>query len=885
MSLPNMEEDDNDDNALKLLDEPVSKITELQVAKKRYKDLHEDRRRKVDYYMRLERKAQSLDKALAKERDEVESLKRTLELEQQKDEADAESRRLERDQKTERQEGRIRDYLSDVLYRKPPPPKRRKKKDQLYELETVLISFTRPKDNIRYNLPFRVDKTTTLLNLRNDACAYWDVDNENFILKTMANSKCENDILVQDCFKRGEIAQLRLEGKNKEQTKITEAEEKAIQPRKNVRGGKAQKADMVDSVLKFNDRFRTQMQKMGGIYFLLKLRDLKPSEHVAKIKLRDFFVYFALAIITIICYSYQRNSGEHYWFLEGIESAIMESVPRSCAPSCTAGKSNYVPSFADLETHDDVYDFLEITIPHVIWSNDTATVQNLHKYNMLVGYLNIRQKLVRTPNPAWEHCNSKYSSFVASLNASCPAASVDSDTERTTELGPFFTHNVTAGNQSNFTNGSNTTTTTTTTQRSYIDLYWAEVLDYHRNADYIRGPALPHKYVSNNRNSDDHHIAFVHGQLQTYSTGGYSVEYKMSGIPERLYDENVQYYRDDMAKFRQLGWLDPLYSRVLFIDFSVYNYNYDIWGAVEMIIEFPPSGHALTQLNLRPFQPNLFETSHDYVVMYIMSFRILIAIYILFGVGCAEIKHKTKNQNAGIAYYLSLNGFCDVGMVACIIASMTVRFISFSTDKTGKLLEKLQDDTKSVGFHNWTDTAIIYEWLYVLEGFIFFLNMLRLISLFRLSRNVYLLWHTVGIAIRQAAYLCTVFVPTYFFFMITGQRIWGASHPEFRTLASSFMAVFHMLKGEVDVEPMITSAAASAAIFYAGLYIFVTFLLFAGFAMVFAESYYVVQLTVANQSGSWGFTEWKRWFVSPVLLSLMSFAVNPGSPSQKDTTT
>ena len=33
---------------------------------------------------------------------------------------------------------------------------------------------------------------------------------------------------------------------------------------------------------------------MGGVYFLLKLRDTKPSEHASKIKLRNIIVYAAL---------------------------------------------------------------------------------------------------------------------------------------------------------------------------------------------------------------------------------------------------------------------------------------------------------------------------------------------------------------------------------------------------------------------------------------------------------------------------------------------------------------------------------------------------------------------------------------------------------------
>jgi hypothetical protein len=301
-----------------------------------------------------------------------------------------------------------------------------------------------------------------------------------------------------------------------------------------------------------------------------------------------------------------------------------------------------------------------------------------------------------------------------------------------------------------------------------------------------------------------------------------------------------------------------------------------------MIIEFAPSGAVLPTLNLRPFLPNLFETSHDYTVTYIMSIRALIGIYIMFAVGSNEIKHKTKNQLAGVGYYLSLNGFCDVGIVVTVIISLVVRFAYFATDKTEKLYVELQDDTKTLGFRNFTDIALTYEWLYIMEGVIFFLTMLRLISLFRLCRAVYLLWHTVGIAIRQAGYLCTVFVPTYFFFMVVGVRIWGAELEQFRTLSYSFMSVFHMLKGEADIEPMITSAAFAAGLYYTSLYIFVTFLLFGGFAMVFAESYYVVQLTVASQDGKWGFSDWKKWFISPVILSLASFVVNPGAKSQGD---
>ena len=40
--------------------------------------------------------------------------------------------------------------------------------------------------------------------------------------------------------------------------------------------------------------------RMGGVYFLLKLRDSKPSEHAGKIKLRNILIYTVLATWLVV---------------------------------------------------------------------------------------------------------------------------------------------------------------------------------------------------------------------------------------------------------------------------------------------------------------------------------------------------------------------------------------------------------------------------------------------------------------------------------------------------------------------------------------------------------------------------------------------------------
>jgi len=322
-------------------------------------------------------------------------------------------------------------------------------------------------------------------------------------------------------------------------------------------------------------------------------------------------------------------------------------------------------------------------------------------------------------------------------------------------------------------------------------------------------------------------------------------------------------------------------TRAIFVSFSVYNHHYDAWAAVQLTIEMPPSGFVVTSHHVRPFVPNLFETGHEYVITYIIFFRLLIAGYIAVVVSITERGHKTRNQKAGFRYYTSVNGLCDVASASCVVATMAMRFAKFNGVGTTELIKKMQDVDKTTGFLCFMDTAHAYEWLFILESAIFGITMLRLVSLARINRTVYLLWHTLGRTLTQGMYLCLLFVPTIFFFTLIAHRIWGANSMDFLTLSKSVISVFHMTKGALDVSQLVRLDTLLAAFYYFLLYIFVTFLLITGFALVFIESYYVVQLTCTAQGETWNYEKWKNWLVHPVLLSLFHFAVK-GSPSPPD---
>jgi len=198
--------------------------------KKKYKEMVEEKKQKDDYTNRLQKKLERLNESLAVLSEEADSQRRTLNLEKNKDEDERTSLKRERDTKAKNQEARIRESLSDVLYQKPS------NKGRNFELDTVRVTFVKPGKSV---CAFRIDERTTIVSLRNNACKYWNLPPDRFILKTMANNKCSDEIFVKECFKQGELAQLRLEPKSHNTAEPKEEELKAIMPKDpSKRGGR-----------------------------------------------------------------------------------------------------------------------------------------------------------------------------------------------------------------------------------------------------------------------------------------------------------------------------------------------------------------------------------------------------------------------------------------------------------------------------------------------------------------------------------------------------------------------------------------------------------------------------------------------------------------------
>merc|ERR1719428_156960 len=131
----------------------------------------------------------------------------------------------------------------------------------------------------------------------------------------------------------------------------------------------------------------------------------------------------------------------------------------------------------------------------------------------------------------------------------------------------------------------------------------------------------------------------------------------------------------------------------------------------------------------------------------------------------------------------------------------------------------------------------------IVEALLFMAVMVRSLSMVRLNRRIYLLWHAIGDALKAYMYFCMLFIPVFMGFAFFAHNIWGQHVDGFDTLSQTFMSLMVFLKGDIEFARMGMTDVVWTAIFMVTFFFAVTFFMFNVFIVIFIDSYYVMQLT------------------------------------------
>ncbi|CAD7951067.1 unnamed protein product [Amoebophrya sp. A120] len=246
-------------------------------------------------------------------------------------------------------------------------------------VDTVLVLFhpTEDPEGQVFTQTYRTTESTTVKQLLRDACKYWAVSTEEFVLKTVGyNAKVQGSMQVTQVFRPGELSQLVLMKKNPKNVFVSEAEKRACLPKKG-RGaagaaGAVEKKDKDEDdapVYKKEKPFLEQLNQFPGLRETLLQKDL--SVYHEPEKCRDCFGFFLLVLFSFLLIYLGRDFQKEFFLAEDVRAILVDKL-----------------QLYRIATSDDYFSYLR-SLELELTNNDL-----FNHFSVPVGYLRLRQQRV-----------------------------------------------------------------------------------------------------------------------------------------------------------------------------------------------------------------------------------------------------------------------------------------------------------------------------------------------------------------------------------------------------------------------------------------------------------------------------------------------------------
>ncbi|CAL1532921.1 unnamed protein product [Lymnaea stagnalis] len=314
------------------------------------------------------------------------------------------------------------------------------------------------------------------------------------------------------------------------------------------------------------------------------------------------------------------------------------------------------------------------------------------------------------------------------------------------------------------------------------------------------------------------------GTLNTYSGAGYiqdlaTTKDESSQIVEDLFD-NLWIRRG---------------TRAVFMDFSVYNANINLFCIVRLLVEFPATGGAIPSWTFRTVKLIRYVTVGDY---FIMACEIIFCLFILYYM-VEEVLEIKKHK---LSYFKSFWNILDILVI--IISIVCVGFNIYRTievnDKLTALLQnsKVYSDFERLSywetrFSNAIAIAVFMAWIKIFKYISFNKTMTQLSS-------------TLGRCAKDLAGFFVMFIIIFLAFTQLGYLLFGTQVEDFSSFENAFFTLFRIILGDFDFHQLEQANRILGPIFFMLFVFFVFFVLINMFLAIINDTYSEVKSDMAN---------------------------------------
>ncbi|XP_064637018.1 polycystin-1-like protein 2 [Lineus longissimus] len=320
------------------------------------------------------------------------------------------------------------------------------------------------------------------------------------------------------------------------------------------------------------------------------------------------------------------------------------------------------------------------------------------------------------------------------------------------------------------------------------------------------------------------------GQISVYKGGGYTRNLgrttgQTQKIIQELHDEN---------------WVDAR-TRAVFIEFTLYNGNVNLFASVIMVAEFMSAGGIQPTTEYKIFRLYSYVGGFGIVVLIAEIIFAIFVIYYFF----RESNHIRKQRLKYFKDFWNLMEFATLtGAVTCVAMYIMKKIL-------GSVAMDALKESGSSDFVNFQAIALWDELYGSLQSSLVFIATIKFIKILKFNRRIGML----GSTISQAGKDLKVFIIAFFIYFLAfcqfAYLLFGRTLSKYDNFIGAVEALFAFALGDFDFEELKSASPILGPIFFF-LYVgIVYFVLMAIFLTIINDSFAAVKENTTLQSNDY----------------------------------
>lgn len=272
------------------------------------------------------------------------------------------------------------------------------------------------------------------------------------------------------------------------------------------------------------------------------------------------------------------------------------------------------------------------------------------------------------------------------------------------------------------------------------------------------------------------------GSYSNYMGGGFV--YKI----ENFLDLNQT--KQEIFLLQKLNWIDK-HTRALFIEFSLFNPNVNLFAYCTILFEYLPTGEVLNSININPFALYNYESPYSIAILVFDIIYLVIIIFLM-------INELRKLVKSGCRKYFSY--FWVYIQWTLILISWSIFFVYiYKLISRNEILNKLKNkkDINLQGLSYW-NSLLVY-----LFGFCTFILTIKFIKLFRFNSVIACLIECLKLSSVYLLNFLFIFGIVWISFVKLLYLLLGSKFYEFSTLMKTIETTFQIMLGKFQTEDIL----------------------------------------------------------------------------------